>query len=147
VGDCRVQDRDCRAVRVGMPFPVWSTTGERRTRQQGTGAGVRAGHDSLHCKVVTGGNSRKYSCTASQAESAQLALKAFGGLSFTFNREHMVVQAVPHALSLLWMQAMSSSSLRHRPRAHGTRHVRTISTQPAPSPCCLRMMSHVVGAP
>jgi hypothetical protein len=114
-----------------MPFPVWSTTG----------------HDSLHCKVVTGGNSRKYSCTASQAESAQLALKAFGGLLFTLNREHMVVQAVPHALSLLWMQAMSSSSLRHRPRAHGTRHVRIISTQPAPSPCCLRMVSHVVGAP
>jgi hypothetical protein len=117
----------------------------------GTGAGVRAGHDRPYCKVVTGGNSPKYSCTASKAESAQLALMAFGGLLFTFNRERMLLGGTSRAACTVATadagNQMSSSSLRHRPRAHGTRHGRVISTQPSPSPGCLRMVSHVVGAP
>jgi hypothetical protein len=64
---------------------------------------------------------------------------ALGGLLFLFSREHVLLGGTSRAVCTL--ATVDAGNVFKLVAAW------IISTQPPPSPCCLRMMSHVVGAP
>lgn len=128
--ECKIEIGAQQASK-SMPFPVWSTTGERRTRQQGLGRECEPG--TIGRTVSCNGKVFLYSST-SKAESAQLALMAL--LLFTaYLGARVTMWCNRNVCTLATVDAGNVFKLV----VAWTKFVikRTISTQlPPTSPCC-----------